>query len=131
MVRIENVRDRRYSTDGAMFAVADLQVSTAAELPALGDTVGGAQVQAGSIAQIIQTGQWATLDEDGKWYAGGEEVSTEQASTLNSAALTLGKSPTLARAVADSDGEYIDLTEPEVEAIRDELEGGEEDAELL
>lgn len=84
MMRIENIRDRRYSTDGEMFAVVDLQVSTAAELPALGDTVDGAQVQAGSIAQIIQTGQWATLDEDGTWYdSDGNAMGEDNVSTAN------------------------------------------------
>ena len=72
MLRIEK---KRFS-DGAGNAVVDIQVSTAAELPALGETIGySMKVKAGSTAQIIQTGVFATLDDDGKWYAGGSEVS--------------------------------------------------------
>ncbi len=71
MLRIEK---KRFS-DGAGNAVVDIQVSTAAELPALGETIGySMKVKAGSAAQIIQTGVFATLDEDGKWYAAGSEV---------------------------------------------------------
>ena len=128
MKRIEKVRQILGYEDGVQIAVVDLQVSTAAELPALNAVVDGTKVSAGSISQIIQADEptFMVLDDDGDWYP--EQSSS--ASTL-SAPLTLGKSPTLAKAVADSDGEYIDLTEPEVEAIRDELEGGEDDAELL
>lgn len=122
MKRIETIRDRRYSTDGEMLAVADLQVSTAGELPTLGDTVNGARVQAGSIAQIIQTGQWATLDENGKWYADGSEVSAYSASTL-AASLTLGKT------IKPDAIEPESLEPDELETA--EPESGEEDAELL
>lgn len=72
MLRIEK---KRFS-DGAGNAVVDIQVSTAAELPTKGETIGfSIKVKAGSIAQVIQTGVFATLDEDGKWYADGSEVS--------------------------------------------------------
>lgn len=72
MLRIEKTR----FNDGAGNAVIDLQVSTAEELPAKGASIGGYKVKAGSIAQIIQTGEWATLDEDGSWYdESGNEVS--------------------------------------------------------
>ena len=72
MVRIERVR----WNDGAGRAVLDLQVSTSAELPNKGSTIGYRMtVCAGSIAQIIQTGVYATLDDDGNWYADGSEVS--------------------------------------------------------
>jgi hypothetical protein len=130
MLRIERIRTEVYNHDGTRDVVCDMQVSTAAELPAKDEQQDSIIYKPGCIAQIIESGQWATLDDDGKWYADGEEVSTEQASTLNMSPLTLGKSQTLAKAVAGSDGEYIDLTEPEVEAIRNELEG-DEDAELL
>lgn len=72
MVRIENpradiTRDKK---------VVDLQVSTPEELPALNENVEGIIIAAGSIAQIIQTGEWATLDDDGSWYdVNGNEVS--------------------------------------------------------
>lgn len=71
MVRIEKSR----SVDGNLNAVLDLQVSTASDLPELGATVGGYTVCAGSIAEIVQAGTFATLDDDGKWYSGGSEVS--------------------------------------------------------
>lgn len=65
MLRIEKVR----FNDGAGNAVVDIQVSTAAELPALGETVGySMKVKAGSIAQVIQAGKFYTLDDGGTWY---------------------------------------------------------------
>lgn len=70
MVRVENVR----SVDGNLNAVLDIQVSEASDLPTFGSTVGGYTIVAGSIAQIVQTGAFATLDDDGKWYSNGSEV---------------------------------------------------------
>lgn len=67
MVRVENVR----TVDASGNAVLDLQVSTVAELPALGGYLPNSaryKVAAGTIAQVIQTGEWATLDTDGNWY---------------------------------------------------------------
>ena len=54
-------------------AVVDLQVSTTDELPEengeiTGTPYGTILVQVGSIAQVIQTGKWYTLDEDVSWY---------------------------------------------------------------
>lgn len=60
MVRIERTR----GIDGAV----DIQVSTVPELPDKGDVVSGCVIAAGSIAQIIQTGAFVTLDDDGNWY---------------------------------------------------------------
>lgn len=72
MVRVENIR-QDITRD---IKVVDLQVSAADELPALGSDVDGIIIAAGSIAQIIQTGEWATLDSDGSWYdESGNEVS--------------------------------------------------------
>ena len=56
---------------GAICAKLFLQVSTAADLPSIGDSVGGMKVQAGSFAQIIQANTVVTLDSDttaGNWY---------------------------------------------------------------
>ena len=65
MVRIERER----ASDGAGRAVLDLQVSTVAELPAIGSKIGFRYIiSAGSVAQIIQTGAFYTLDENGTWY---------------------------------------------------------------
>ena len=68
MVRIENVR-KQISADGtSVSAVVDLQVSTAAELPAKDAQIGTIKVSPGSIAQVIQTGVFYTLDANGTWY---------------------------------------------------------------
>lgn len=64
MVRIERVRHQ----DGSGHAVMDLQVSTAAELPDLGDKLFNLIVAAGTMAQVIQAESWLTLDADGTWY---------------------------------------------------------------
>ena len=74
MLRIEGMRETRITLNGQPTSVFDIQVSTAEELPAKDEVVGGAKIGAGSIAQIIQTGVFATLDEDGIWYANGEEI---------------------------------------------------------
>lgn len=68
MQRIENIRASWTDSTGVRHIVADLQVSTADELPALGGYVGVNVIEAGTIAQIIQTGAWYTLDDDGDWY---------------------------------------------------------------
>ena len=79
MVRIEGTpREISYGAGGALQHVVDLQVSTVAELPAKGDVIGGGKLMPGSIMQIVQSGVWATLDEDGKWYdTTGAEVVAE------------------------------------------------------
>ena len=63
MVRIEGTR-----WDDGGKAVFDLQVSASDELPDLGQVIAGLKVAAGTIAQVIQTGKWYTLDADGDWY---------------------------------------------------------------
>ena len=64
MVRVEKVR----WNDGQRNAVLDLHVSTAAELPDIDSMIGGFRLKAGSTAQIVQTGEFVTLDKDGTWY---------------------------------------------------------------
>lgn len=59
--------------DGSGVACAKLfmQVSTADDLPKIGDVVECKKVQAGSIAQIVQANTFVTLDDDttdGTWY---------------------------------------------------------------
>lgn len=74
MLRVEKVR----YNDGMKNAVMDIQVSTAAELPSLNYVVCGLKIIAGSIAQVIQTGAWYTLDDNGTWYdTSGNEPSSE------------------------------------------------------
>lgn len=73
MCRIEAVRDIIEYQDGKAVAVLDLQVSTAADLPDIGDAIGQYIVAAGSTAQIVQaeTPTFVTLDDDtttGTWY---------------------------------------------------------------
>ena len=67
MIRIEQVRED-ITRDKK---VVDIQVSTSQELPALNENVDGIIIAAGSIAQVIQTGKWFTLDENGEWYFSG------------------------------------------------------------
>lgn len=64
MVRVEKVR----WNDGQRNAVLDLQVSTAAELPDIWSMVGGWRLKEGSTAQIVQQGEFVTLDKEGTWY---------------------------------------------------------------
>ena len=112
------------------FVSAELQCSTASDLPALHDQLDGVVICEGTIAQIIQSGQFATLDDDGKWYADGSEVSTEQEqeeeSEPNSAQLTLGK--TVKPAVIQPDELETEQTETEQTEEPQEVT---EDAELL
>ncbi len=71
MIRIEGTR----WTDG-LHGVYDLQVSTTSDLPALGASLVGLRVAAGTIAQCIQDGKFYTLDGDGSWYdSDGNEAS--------------------------------------------------------
>lgn len=71
MVDILEVIKSWTDNTGAICAKLGLQVSTAADLPSIGDVVGGMKVQAGSFAQIIQASTIVTLDDDttaGTWY---------------------------------------------------------------
>ena len=76
MLRVEKVR----YNDGMKNAVLDIQVSTVAELPSLNDVVCGLKIIAGSIAQVIQTGDFVTLDANGTWYP---EQSDSSENSLN------------------------------------------------
>lgn len=115
MVRIE---ENPRSVDGNCNAVLDLQVSTVAKLPDMGDTIGLYTIAPGSTAQIIQADSptFVTLDDNGTWYP---EQSDSSASSLNA---SLSMSPTLNKAIADSTDDMIDLTENDIDRISDELE---------
>jgi hypothetical protein len=122
MIQVRNVIRIAYDADGNLQHVVDLDVSTAAELPDMGDVIGGGKVLPTSTANIIQTGAWARLDEDGKWYAadGSGEVTAEAASSL-SAPLTLGK--TVKPAVIEPESfEPDELKEQEIEEEETEPE---------
>lgn len=130
MLRIERIRTEVYNHNGTRDVVCDMQVSTAAELPAKDEKLDSIIFKPGCIAQVIESGQWATLDDDGKWYADGSEVSTEQdedESEPNSAQLSLGKT-VVKTAVIQPESFEPDELEQEQTA---ELEGGEDDADIL
>ena len=71
MLTIEKPRCVIGMDAGKIVAKLDLQASTAADLPALGDVVDSYKVAAGSIAQLIQAGYFVTLDDNGVWYRFG------------------------------------------------------------
>ena len=143
MVRIEKERN----VDGNYNAVLDLQVSTAAELPDMGDTIGLYTVAPGSIAQIVQADSptFVTLDANGTWYP---EQSDSSASTLNaslsapktSAQLGEGKSVLVQdEPEINLDGGGFEREEQPVkeqkkvfeESIEEPEKDGEDDDELL
>lgn len=72
MQRIENIRASWVDAENVCHIVADLQVSTADELPTLGGTVGVYAIEAGTIAQVIQDAKFLTLDANGSWYPEAE-----------------------------------------------------------
>ena len=147
MVRINYTR----YNDGSGRAVLDLQVSTVAELPALNEELGMRLiVGAGSIAQVIQTGAWYTLDDNGTWYdATGTPASSASNNSLNaslsapktSAQLGEGKSVLVQdEPEINLDGEFEREIEQHVkeqkkafeESIEEpEEKDGEDDDELL
>lgn len=133
MLRIERIRTEVYNNNGTRDVICDMQVSTAAELPAKDEQQDSIIYKPGCIAQIIESGQWATLDDDGKWYADGEEVSAEQASTLNMSMspLTLGK--TVKHAVIQPESFEPDELETEQTETEQTEEPQEvtEDADIL
>ena len=55
----------------------DMQVSTADDLPDLNENVEGIVIAAGSNAQVIQSGAFYTLDDNGTWYPFGGTQSAE------------------------------------------------------
>lgn len=70
----------KYDENGNCLAAADFVVSTVSDLPAkdgevTGTPYGTVKAQPGSHAEVVQAGLIATMDEDGKWYADGAEVS--------------------------------------------------------
>ena len=115
-IRVEGKpREVQGYQDGKTIAVLDLQVATAADLPELGGVVENYIVAAGSIAQIVEADEptYVTLSGD------SEEWWPDQSGTK--AGKTLSASPTLKKAVDESDGDTIDLTEDDIDKISDEL----------
>ena len=64
MVRVEAIRESITKNK----KVVDLQVSTIEELPTLNQDINTIIIAAGSIAQVIQSGTFYTLDDNGTWY---------------------------------------------------------------
>lgn len=115
-IRVEGKpREVQGYQDGKTIAVLDLQVATAADLPELGGVVENYIVAAGTIAQIVEADEptYVTLSGD------SEEWWPDQSGTK--AGKTLSASPTLKKAVDESDGDTIDLTEDDIDKISDEL----------
>ena len=115
-IRVEGKpREVQGYQDGKTIAVLDLQVGTAADLPELGGVVENYIVAAGTIAQIVEADEptYVTLSGD------SEEWWPDQSGTK--AGKTLSASPTLKKAVDESDGDTIDLTEDDIDKISDEL----------
>ena len=81
MILVEGKPREIYSYDDEGYALAklDLQVSTVADLPALGGVVAGTSYKCGkgSWAQIIQSGGFRTLDDNGTWYKVGSSSDEE------------------------------------------------------
>lgn len=94
---------------------AELQVSSTDDLPELYELVDGVIVGPGSISQLIEDGGFVTIDEDGDWKPSGSTPDPD------AAASTLSMSSTLKKAVDESDGDTIDLTEDDIDKISDEL----------
>lgn len=102
---------------GNRYAKLDIQVSTYDELPELGELFENFFIQAGSHAEVVKAGKFATLDADGCWYVDGVAVAGGSDDTNKA----LSMSPTLKKAVDESDGDTIDLTEDDIDKISDEL----------
>ena len=64
MVRVEAIRENITKDK----KVVDLQVSTIEELPTLNQDINTIIIAAGSIAHVIQSGTFYTLDDNGTWY---------------------------------------------------------------
>lgn len=124
-IRVEKPREVKGILNGKIIAVLDLQVSTAEDLPAIGDVVENYIIAAGSCAQIVRASSptFVTLDgDDGNWYP-------EQSSASASAASQLSLGKTVVKpAVIQPESFEPDELENEQTA---EPEGGEDDAELL
>ena len=68
MKRIENTREMGKAVNGVQQIVADVMVSTEADLTGLADAITGVKLMPGSIALVVQTGVFYVLDDDGEWY---------------------------------------------------------------
>lgn len=114
MILVERIRSKK--GDIAKF---DLQVSETSELPAINNVLDGfadLKVGAGSIAQVIQTGAWYTLDENGTWYDsdGQEANATNNTSSLASPAV-IDKGALLGQGKSILTADETEQIEPEID----------------
>lgn len=74
-ITIRNEKYLRYAgSDGVSEVVAEIDVDTSDELPAV-DEMSGKVLHQGSTAFIVKEGRIVVLAGDGKWYSNGEAVS--------------------------------------------------------
>lgn len=87
------------------------------EVSDLATTLDGVTIAAGSIAQIIQTGDFVTLGENGSWYAadGSGAASTPAASVQSTRGLTKSVAPpvSIANSLLDIEPQTAEYVEPE------------------
>lgn len=104
-------RTRAVDGENGIELYGDFQADEASDLASVLD---GVTIAAGSTTQIIKMTEptFVTLGTDGTWYP--EQSGAE-------AGKTLSMSPTLKKAVDESDGDTIDLTEDDIDKINDEL----------
>ena len=97
--------------------VVDMQVSTVDELPAKNENVGGIIIAPGSIAQVIQTGAWYTLDDNGTWYDsdGAAANATNNTSSLASPTVDIDKGALLGQGKSILTVDEPEQTEPETD----------------
>lgn len=100
-------------------AIMDIQVSTVDELPAINEAIDGVtteKVSAGSTAQVVRTGVWYTLDEDGTWYDsdGNAADATSNTSSLASPAV-IDRGALLGQGKSILTADETEQTEPEID----------------
>lgn len=129
MVRIEK---ERY-VDGNYNAILDLQVSTTAELPDMGDTIGLYTVAPGSIAQIVQADSptFVTLDDDGTWYPEQSDSSKSLNMSAPKTSAQLGKGKSVLVQDELEEPAVKEQKKEFVESIEEPEKDGEDDDELL
>lgn len=115
MCDIVGIMNSWTNADGDLCAKLELQCSTAADLPDKDEVVGGFKTKPGSIAQIVQTGDFVTLDENGGWYNadGSGAAATPERSTrgLTKVAQPTGISNSLLD-IEPQTAEYVEEKDP-------------------
>ena len=110
-------------------AMLDMIASEATDLPSINDVVEGYEVQSGSMAYIVQSDIWATLDSDDKWYSGGQEVSTESDDTEPAQSLNLSPQALNLRPGANFEPQLNEIQQASEETPDEETEEEEQPEE--